>query len=54
VALTTVGFGDLSPSSDGSKLFTVFYIFMGIAIISVFINERLKHHARRVERVRNR
>jgi hypothetical protein len=54
VALTTVGFGDLSPSSDGSKLFTVVYIFTGIAIISVFINERLKHNARRFGRVRNR
>jgi hypothetical protein len=24
VAVTTVGFGDLTPSTDGSKLFTVF------------------------------
>jgi hypothetical protein len=27
VAVTTVGFGDLTPSTDASKLFTVFYIF---------------------------
>ncbi|MBG7606174.1 MAG: two pore domain potassium channel family protein [Actinobacteria bacterium] len=26
VAVTTVGFGDLTPSTDASKLFTVFYI----------------------------
>ena len=27
VAVTTVGFGDLVPTCDASKLFTVFYVF---------------------------
>ena len=47
VAVTTVGFGDLTPSSDGSKLFTVFYVLSGIGIISLWLNERLRHHARK-------
>jgi len=33
VTLTTVGFGDLSPTTTVSKLFTVFYIFTGISLI---------------------
>ena len=44
VAVTTVGFGDLAPARDISKLFTVFYIFSGIGIITAFINVRLKRH----------
>lgn len=43
VALTVVGFGDLTPSSDFSKMFTVFYIFSGIAIIALWIQVRTKH-----------
>jgi hypothetical protein len=53
VAVTTVGFGDLSPTTDGSKLFTVLYIFSGVALISLFINEALKRHARRAVRRRS-
>jgi len=45
VAVTTVGFGDLTPSTDGSKLFTVFYVMSGISIISLWLNERLRRHA---------
>jgi len=47
VAVTTVGFGDLAPTSDAAKLFTVLYIFSGITIFSVFLNERFKRNARR-------
>jgi hypothetical protein len=46
VAISTVGFGDLTPSSDGSKLFTVLYLAMGIAVVTSFVNARLKSHAR--------
>ena len=35
VAVTTVGFGDLKPTGDGSKLFTVAYIFAGIGLITM-------------------
>ena len=45
VAVTTVGFGDLTPSTDASKLFTVFYILGGISIITTYLNARLKHRA---------
>ena len=42
VAATTVGFGDLSPTTDASKLFTVFYIVAGISLITTYLNVRLK------------
>jgi hypothetical protein len=45
VTVTTVGFGDLTPTTDGGKLFTVFYIIMGISIIATFLNARLKVRA---------
>ncbi|CAN5690981.1 potassium channel family protein [soil metagenome] len=38
ITLTTVGYGDLSPSTGASKVFTIFYIFVGIGIILGFVN----------------
>lgn len=38
ITLTTVGYGDLSPSTPASKIFTVFYIFVGVGIILGFVN----------------
>ncbi len=35
VTLTTVGYGDISPSSQEGRLFTVFFVSMGICIIGV-------------------
>lgn len=32
VTITTVGYGDLAPSSDMSRLFTAFYILIGVSI----------------------
>ncbi len=33
MTLTTIGYGDLSPSHDMSKLVTVFYAFFGVALV---------------------
>jgi hypothetical protein len=48
IAATTVGFGDLSPTTDFTKLFTVAYVFAGISLIGVVLNERLRRHATQV------
>ncbi len=40
VAVTTVGFGDISPSTDASKLFTVVYILSGVGIIASYLSAR--------------
>jgi len=38
VTLATVGYGDLTPSTDTAKLFSIFYIFVGVGILGVFIS----------------
>ncbi|MGB3633341.1 MAG: potassium channel family protein [Rubrobacteraceae bacterium] len=38
ITLTTVGYGDLSPSTGASKVFTIFYVFVGVGIILGFVN----------------
>jgi hypothetical protein len=48
VAVTTVGFGDLTPSTDGSKLFTVVYILSGITIITTFLRMRMSRRGSRM------
>ncbi len=44
VTLTTIGYGDKTPTTPGSKLFTIFYIFIGIGILLAFI-ERVARNA---------
>jgi voltage-gated potassium channel Kch len=47
VSLTTVGYGDLTPTTVGGKLFVVGYLIVGIGIIAAFINNLLKSYAAR-------
>jgi hypothetical protein len=42
VALATVGFGDLVPTTEAAKLFTVGYIIVGIGILAAFVSELTK------------
>lgn len=46
VTLTTIGFGDLVPTSAGTKLFTVVYSLVGIGLIASFVTT-IALHARR-------
>jgi voltage-gated potassium channel Kch len=43
VSLTTVGYGDLAPTTDKGKLFTVLYLFVGIGIIASLISNMIKN-----------
>ena len=45
VAVTTVGFGDLTPSTDASKLFTVFYILSGLSVVTTYLNARTRRRS---------
>lgn len=45
ITLTTVGYGDFSPQTDKGKLFTIFYIIIGIGLILSFINAIYNHYA---------
>jgi hypothetical protein len=37
--VTTIGYGNLVPSSDEAKMFTVFYIFIGILLVFSVMND---------------
>jgi hypothetical protein len=52
VTLATVGFGDLHPTTDAAKLFTVLYILAGLGVIATFISEITKHRAATIARLR--
>jgi Trk-type K+ transport system membrane component len=43
--LTTVGLGDYSPKTDVGKVFTIFYIFIGIGVILGFV-DLVAHHTK--------
>jgi len=52
ITLTTVGFGDFAPQTDGGKIFTILYIVVGIGIILSFVNTVYNHFSAKRE-VRN-
>lgn len=52
ITLTTVGFGDFAPITDTGKVFTIFYIIVGIGIILSFVNTIYNHFNSRRDRAR--
>lgn len=55
ITLSTVGFGDLSPTLPESKVFTIVYILLGLSIFVSLVNMLAKTrqviHSQRVARV---
>lgn len=43
ITLTTVGYGDITPHTDIGKIFTIFYVLVGIGILATFANLFLKN-----------
>ena len=58
ITLTTVGYGDLHPTREISKLFTMGYIITGLGLLAAFINllgqRRVKGSAAKAEAYRAR
>lgn len=46
ITLTTVGYGDITPKTDLGKIFTTFYLLIGIGIITSFITITAKRRAK--------
>jgi voltage-gated potassium channel len=43
VTLTTVGYGDFSPKTDLGKIFTIFYLIIGLGIFAALLNNLIKN-----------
>ena len=43
VTLTTVGFGDLHPVTTVGKVFTVFYLLVGVGVLVAFLALTARH-----------
>ena len=43
ITLTTVGYGDLAPTTTSTKLFTVVYILLGLGILVSFLSAVAGH-----------
>ena len=54
IAVTTVGFGDITPSTDTSKIFTVVYLLAGISIFASYLHARTGRRSANRARSSNR
>jgi voltage-gated potassium channel len=51
VSLATVGYGDYTPSTPIAKIFTIFYIINGIAILLALFDRIRMVRGRRIDRL---
>lgn len=55
ITLTTVGYGDITPQTEIGKLFTIFYVLLGVGIIATTLNILVKGAAtHRIEKIHSR
>ncbi|MBW2964916.1 potassium channel family protein, partial [Candidatus Woesearchaeota archaeon] len=44
VTMTTIGYGDIAPTHAVSKLFTIFFIFMGVGVFLFSVTVIAEHY----------
>lgn len=55
ITLTTIGYGDLAPTTASSKVFTIVYVLIGLGILVSFLSMVAQHAVdARVERQENK
>jgi voltage-gated potassium channel len=58
VTLTTVGYGDFAPTSEGTQIFTIIYILTGfgvlVALLTAVAQQYLRQKAESPGRMRER
>lgn len=47
ITITTVGYGDIHPTNDITKIFTIFYVLIGVGIIASSLNIIVKISAQK-------
>lgn len=47
ISLTTVGYGDYTPHTNFGKIFTTFYVMIGIGIVTTFISYRMRRRGKK-------
>ena len=50
ITLTTVGYGDLTPTQPISKIFTIFYIIGGLGVFLDLISKIFKRRIKKIEK----
>jgi hypothetical protein len=58
VTLTTVGYGDFTPTSAGTQIFTIIYILTGLGVFVAYLSsiaqQYIKQKSEARERLRSR
>jgi hypothetical protein len=49
ISLATVGYGDITPTTDIGKVFTIFFVLAGVGVLVLFVSEVARQTITRTE-----
>jgi voltage-gated potassium channel len=53
ITLATVGYGDITPHTTAGKIFTTFYVLIGIGIFTTLISVRMQRRTEKISKRKN-